>query len=64
MQGKPNLLPAPEARDYVGGISAMTEWRFERDPDLGWPVPVRIKRRKYYRVSELDAFLERHQVAA
>lgn len=64
MQDKPNLLPAPAARAYVGGISAMSEWRNERDPDLGWPVPIRINRRKFYRVSELDAFLSRHQVAA
>lgn len=64
MQDKPNLLPATAAREYVGGISAMTEWRFEKDPDLDWPVPVRINRRKFYRVSELDAFLTRHQEAA
>ena len=34
----------------------MTIWRYERDPKLGFPKPLRIKRRKYWRVRDLEAF--------
>lgn len=58
------VISAPEARRYVGGISEMSLWRWERDPDMGWPQPVRVNRRKYYKVAELDEFLARNQKEA
>jgi predicted DNA-binding transcriptional regulator AlpA len=38
------------------GISAMTLWRWDRDPDLNFPKPKRIRKRKYRDEEELDAF--------
>jgi predicted DNA-binding transcriptional regulator AlpA len=46
----------PEESDYLGGaalarmlgISTMTLWRWERDPELGFPLPTVIRERKYW----------------
>ena len=49
------LLPDPVVcRRY--GVSAMTIWRWEHDPQLDFPKAIRIRRRKYRDESELDAF--------
>ncbi len=46
------LIPAAACRrDYLGGISAMTEWRWRRDGLL--PQPITIRSRCYYRRAEL-----------
>jgi predicted DNA-binding transcriptional regulator AlpA len=50
------LIPDPEVRRRYGGISEMTLWRWDRDPTLGFPKPVRIRNRKYRRLSELRAW--------
>jgi hypothetical protein len=42
-------------------VTAMTGWRWDRDPDLGFPKPVYIQGRKYRNVDELDAFDERQR---
>ena len=43
-------------------ISPMTLWRWDRDPDLNFPKPIRIRGRKYRDESELNAFDEaRHR---
>ena len=38
------------------GITAMTLWRWDRDPTLNFPKAKRIRGRKYRDESELDAF--------
>jgi predicted DNA-binding transcriptional regulator AlpA len=38
------------------GVSSMTLWRWDRDLELGFPKPIRIRGRKYRDVGELDAF--------
>jgi hypothetical protein len=43
-------------------VTDRTVSRWERDPDLAFPQPVVINRRKYYREAELTAF-DRAQVA-
>lgn len=50
------LIAAPVARrQLLGGISESTEWRWERQlPDF--PKPIRINRRKYYRLGDLREF--------
>jgi predicted DNA-binding transcriptional regulator AlpA len=54
-QGPSRLVPAPEVcRRY--GISQMTLWRWMDDVRLGFPVPVKIRNRNYFREDELDAF--------
>ena len=57
------LLPAPVVcRRY--GVSAMTIWRWEHDPQLDFPKAIRIRRRKYRDERELDAFDARQAEAA
>jgi hypothetical protein len=48
--GPDELVPDPQVRREFGGISAMTEWRWDRDPkmaELGWEPPVKINGRNY-----------------
>jgi predicted DNA-binding transcriptional regulator AlpA len=40
------------------GICAMTLWRWDHDATLNFPKPIYIRKRKYRRVRELDAFDE------
>ncbi|MEO1173771.1 MAG: hypothetical protein AAFS07_03260 [Pseudomonadota bacterium] len=37
------IVPAAEAREFLGGTSAVTLWRWVRDP--GFPTPRRIRNR-------------------
>ena len=58
MQHENKLVPATKARnEYLGGISAMTEWRWIRDEIL--PPPIKINRRNFYRDSDLLAVPQR-----
>lgn len=45
-------LPGPQV-DKRYGISAMSRWRWMHDPKLGFPAPVRIRRRTFWRLSDL-----------
>lgn len=46
------LVSAPLARrEYFGGISAMTEWRWIQAGIL--PQPIKIRRRNFYREADL-----------
>jgi hypothetical protein len=49
------LLPD---RDVVRryNVSFMTLWRWDHDPSLGFPRPLKIRGRNYRDESELDAF--------
>jgi len=52
------LVPDPEACREVG-ICTMTGWRWDRSKemaDLGWPIAIRINRRKFRSRAALDAF--------
>jgi hypothetical protein len=49
------FLPEAKVRERYG-VCAMTLSRWDRDPDLGFPKPIYIRRRKYRHLSELDAF--------
>src|SRR5207248_2589815 len=55
------LVPDPEVyREFH--ISAMTAWRWDRDPELialGWPPPVYIRRRKHRERPKLEEFKQR-----
>jgi predicted DNA-binding transcriptional regulator AlpA len=55
------LLPDAKVRDRYG-VSGMTIWRWDRDPDLGFPAPIRINGRKYRDEAELIAW-ERSQAS-
>jgi predicted DNA-binding transcriptional regulator AlpA len=43
-------------RVRFGNISEMTLWRWERDAKLGLPKPISINGRKYYDISEVEAW--------
>lgn len=46
------LIPAPKVRrEYFGDISAMTEWRWRKAGIL--PEPIQIRRRNFYRESDI-----------
>jgi predicted DNA-binding transcriptional regulator AlpA len=49
------LLPATPTRKRYG-VSDMTLWRWENDPALGFPKPIRINGRRYWRIADLQAF--------
>ena len=54
MQQK-RLLPDPQVCERYG-VTGMTLYRWDRDPDLGFPKPIYIRGRKYRDERELDAF--------
>jgi hypothetical protein len=45
-------------------ITAQTMWRWDRDSDLKFPTALRIRKRKYRYLDELDAFDERQRKSA
>jgi predicted DNA-binding transcriptional regulator AlpA len=51
------LLPEAKVRERYG-VSSMTLYRWDRNPSLNFPPPLRINNRKYRDASELDAFDE------
>jgi len=59
-----DLLTATQVRQRFGGISDMTLWRWLHDGAVGFPKPVVINRRRYFRVADVDAFQERHHSCA
>ena len=55
MEKSPRLIPDSEVcRRY--GVVAYTLWRWEHDPHMGFPKPVRINGRKHRIEAELDEF--------
>ena len=57
------LVAAPEARRaWFGNISEATEWRWSKNLH-GFPKPLRIHGRKYYRVGDLREFSRTRAVA-
>ncbi len=52
------LVPDPQVCKELG-VSAMSLWRWDRDPEmaaLGWGAPIRINKRKYRGRQQLEAF--------
>lgn len=52
------LIPASVTRDLCGGVSDMALWRWGRNKSLGFPEPVYIGTRRYWREAEILAWLE------
>jgi len=55
------LIPATKLRKIVGDISDMTLWRWSKH--RGFPSPTKIGRRRYWRQSEVTAWVEQHRQA-
>ena len=52
------LRTAKRVREQLGGISAVSLWRYQRDSRLNFPVAVRINGRLYFRADEIDRWIE------
>ena len=48
-------LPAGQVRARYG-VSDMSLWRWLRDPKLGFPAPIKIHNRRYWKLSDLQAW--------
>jgi predicted DNA-binding transcriptional regulator AlpA len=49
------LIPDPEVARQLG-VTLMTIWRWDHDPSMGFPKPIRLRTRKYRRASDLIAW--------
>lgn len=52
------LISSKRVRALFDDVSEMTLWRWQNDPDLGFPKPIFVHRRKYWRESEIIDFIE------
>lgn len=55
-------IPASAVRELCGGISDMTLWRWLNNPEMGFPPASYIAGRRYWRASEICAWLDSHAV--
>ena len=56
--GYDTLVPDPQVQKEFG-VTAMSIWRWDRDPELiklGWPPPIRIRSRKFRSRTALENF--------
>lgn len=51
------LMTSRQLREALGGISEMTIWRYERDESLGFPKALRIRKRRYWRVADVEQWV-------
>jgi hypothetical protein len=49
-------LSARQVCQRYGGVSDMTVWRWSHDPSMKFPVPLRIQKRRYWRLAALVAW--------
>ncbi|XYD10144.1 DNA-binding protein [Methylobacterium sp. NMS12] len=63
MDAETNYISTKKVLQRYDGISAMTLWRWERDPILPFPAPFVVNRRKFYDLHKIDAW-ERARAAA
>ena len=52
------LVPSSELRAELGNVSDMTLWRWSRDPALDFPEPIYIRKRRYWKRADIDAWKE------
>jgi|SRR5215207_3314686 len=62
MDAEDLFLTGPKV-DARYGISAMTRWRWERNPNLTFPSPITINGRKLWKLSDLKAWERLRAVA-
>lgn len=58
------LISAKTVRELCGNISDMSLWRWLNDPALGFPRPVYIQKRRFWREAEILEWIEAREVAA
>jgi len=54
-------LTSLQVRARYGGVSDMALWRWLRNPKLGFPRPIKINGRNYWRLDELEAWERRNR---
>ena len=52
------LISANAVRELCGGVSDMALWRWLHHPELNFPKPIYIGRRRYWREADLAAWIE------
>jgi predicted DNA-binding transcriptional regulator AlpA len=57
-------INAARVRELCGDISDMSLHRWLADSDLGFPRPITIARRRYWREADVVRWLESREVAA
>jgi predicted DNA-binding transcriptional regulator AlpA len=57
------LIKAAAVRELCGGVSDMSLWRWLNDPALKFPQPIRIQSRRYWKETEIAAWLEQREAA-
>lgn len=56
-----NLIKARDVQDRLGGISSQTLWRYQNDPELGFPKAIYIMGIRYWVSGEITAFIQRQR---
>lgn len=54
-------ISAKDVRDLCGGVSDMSLWRWLNDPEMNFPKPVYIGKRRYWQEAEIIAWLQAQQ---
>lgn len=57
-------IPAAAVRELCGGVSDMSIWRWLNDPAMGFPKPVYIARRRYWKEADIVEWLESRETEA
>lgn len=55
MPTEQTFLTGPQVQARYGR-SHVTLWRWIRDPELGFPAPIKINRLNYWRLADLEAW--------
>jgi predicted DNA-binding transcriptional regulator AlpA len=64
MPSDDHMMTASQVRAFLGGLSDMCLWRWLRDPELGFPQPIYLRRRRYWKANEIRAFAHRQERSA
>lgn len=57
------LMNSANVRARLGGVSAMTIWRYQQDTKLAFPRAITIRKRNFWDANEIEAFIARSAVA-
>lgn len=52
-----NLVAVNDVCARLGGVSKMTIWRYLNDEGMGFPKPLYIKTRRYWKEDELSSWI-------
>lgn len=58
------LISSSTARELLGGISAMSEWRWAQDEKLNFPRPIKIRNRNFYREADILEWINSREIEA